>query len=163
MMLKLAYITFMLVITTSSLFGQTSFASATATIVTPVGAEISGDINFKYFSGEVSNAAVTPNIDRRNSSGGVKIIANENRSTSLNIIGGSFAYDITIQTEPVVLKTRSGSEIIHANLFKGISMPKIGGNKDIINLPVNASFTNQLSNVPEGSYASTFIITVNFN
>ena len=70
--------------------------------------------------------------------------------------------DVTIQTEPIILKRKTGSETMKVNLFTGLHLVKNVQNNDIVNLPVSASLAVEASQTP-GMYASSFSITVNFN
>lgn len=162
-MIKLLYITCIFLLTNSNVFGQVAYATASATIVTPVGAEISGDINFGDFSTGSSHGTIAPGSDgMAKSTGGVKLVKDKTGAVSLNVIGGSFAYDVTIQTEPIILKRKTGSETMKVNLFTGLHLVKNVQNNDIVNLPVSASLAVEASQAP-GMYASSFSITVNFN
>jgi len=154
----------MLSLITGTLFGQgTSSATASATIVTSVGAEKSGDINFGHFSTGYTQGTIVVGSDGvRTSTGGVKLVKDETGAVSLNVIGGSFAYDITFQTEPIILKRKTGSETMRVNLFRRLPVVKNVQNNDIVNLPVSAFLAVEASQAP-GMYASHFSITVNFN
>ena len=87
-------------ITTGHLFGQVSHATASATIVTPVGAEISGDINDVNF--------LSKNVKIISDDMNIKNSKSENDHSFLKIIGESFSYYVTVETENVF--KRKGKE-----------------------------------------------------
>ena len=77
-------------LTASHLFGQVSHATASATIVTLVGAEISGEINdVNFFSKKVRTIPAEGNI---------KDNKKENDLSFLKIIGETFSHYVTIET-----------------------------------------------------------------
>ena len=74
----------------ANVFGQTAHATISATITTPVGAEISQDINFEKLSTVKTSSLIKEE---------------QNESLSfLKVIGDSFAYDVTIENDIVLLK-----------------------------------------------------------
>lgn len=80
-------------LTASHLFGQVSHATASATIVTLVGAEISGEINdVNFFSKKVRTIPAEGNI---------KDNKKENDLSFLKIIGETFSHYVTIETGTV--------------------------------------------------------------
>lgn len=152
-MKKLLLIAIILFGITFPMYAQTAGASASATIVNPVGAESTGDIKFGYL----------PNTTQKKSEG---LITNNSYKvsttfSSLKIIGSSFGYDISIQSEPVILKRNYGPEIIKINLSKELPLA-VEGKTDEVNVPVKAILASNFS-IKEGNYSSSFRITVNFN
>ncbi|MDB5222616.1 MAG: hypothetical protein JWN83_1283 [Chitinophagaceae bacterium] len=160
MLTKFFYITCIFFLSKSNAFAQVAYATASATIVTPVGAEVTGDINFDDLSMVSSRNRIAGNDSTRKLTGGVNLAKDATAGISLNIIGGSFAYDITLQTDPVILKRQTGNETMRVNVFRGL--PVTGQNNDIINLPLHTSIAAQAFQAP-GIYTSSFNITVNFN
>ena len=97
MMFKLIYISLVLLVINSNVFGQTSSASASATIVTPVGAELSGDIN---------NADLFSKNQGTSSSSNNNDIENKKQVSFLKIIGDTFAHQVTVEND--IILTREG-------------------------------------------------------
>ena len=86
-MIKLVYTTVILFLINSNVFAQTAHATISATITTPVGMEISNDINLNNFS-QVNKIT----------SGSDAIISNQGKIISLiNIIGESFSHNVTVE------------------------------------------------------------------
>lgn len=96
MMTKLFYTGCIFLLIHANVYGQTAHATVTATITTPVGAEISNDINLENFS--TGKAASVNN----------KLIKEGQNEPLpfLKVIGDSFAYDITIENDIVLLKRK---------------------------------------------------------
>jgi hypothetical protein len=165
--MKPYFIIFMLSLITGTLFGQgTSSATASATIVTSVGAEKSGDINFGHFSTGYTQGTIVVGSDGvRTSTGGVKLSTNENGAiTFINIIGSSFVYDITVQTDPVIINRIAGTESMKVNLFRMPPVTKNVPDTDNTSFPIGASLT--VGAFQTGGYYTSklpFSITVNFN
>lgn len=76
--------------------GQTAHATVTATITTPVGAEISGDIRLEKFPAKgksiIKGHTVKP--------------VNDEQLSFLKVIGESFVHTITIENDTVLLKRK---------------------------------------------------------
>jgi hypothetical protein len=87
-MIRLLYITLILLVTNCDVYAQTAYANITAIITTPVGMEISSEINSSDFS--VINNEV-PGSDSN-------INANRKVKPSLvNIIGKTFSHTVTVE------------------------------------------------------------------
>ena len=92
-------------ITTSHLCGQVSHATASATIVTPVGAEISGEINdVNFSSNNVRARSAGENIKDSNPDSN----RDEKDLSFLKIIGETFSHHVTVETGNVF--KRKGNE-----------------------------------------------------
>jgi hypothetical protein len=144
-------------------WGQgTVLTTASATIVTPVGAENSGYIDFGHFtSGNTKGTIVVGSNGVRTSSGGISLSANENGAiSSINIIGGSFVYDVTVQNEPVTIEANKGECNMKVILFK---MPVINNDAGDITYPIGASITVNAFQTPGQKSKLPFNVTVNFN
>lgn len=144
-------ITIILLSSCCNLFAQTATTYASATIVNSVGAETSGAINFSYNIKKVVNKSTSTIIDYS-----YKVCT---PASSLSIIGSSIADDVSIQSEPILLRNKNGLNTITVNVSKGLT-EGISYNTDKVNIPVNASLA---SNFTAGNYTSSFKITVNFN
>src|SRR5688572_29687179 len=86
-MVKFFYIAFIVILIQESASGQVAHATISATITTPVGAEISGDISFEKFTS--SNKSTKKGVEAESSE---KILP-------IRIIGESFAHTVTIENE----------------------------------------------------------------
>mgnify|MGYP000147275419 CR=1 FL=1 len=160
-MTRLLFILCVLFIT-GNLFGQSvsSSAFASATILSPVGAEKTSDIIFEGFSTVASQGTIISGADGiQKSSGGIKFSTDKSGAiASLNIIGGSSEYNITVQSDPIILNNNAGKKIL-AKLFT-LSSYKIQPNN--LNLMIGASITVDAFQ-KQGSYTSPFAVTINFN
>lgn len=98
MMAKLFYIGCIFLLIQNNVFGQVAHATITVTISTPVGAEISNSINFENFY-KIRTTSVNNNL-----------IQQEQNETQpfLKVIGESFAYNVTIENDLVLLKRKKG-------------------------------------------------------
>lgn len=86
-MIRLCYITIILLITNCDVFAQTANANITATISTPVGMEVSKEIN----STDISVMNILPAAD-------YNTIANKKlRLPLVNIIGKNFSHTVTLE------------------------------------------------------------------
>lgn len=102
MMFKLFYIACILLIINSRLYGQTSTASVTASLVTPVGAEISGDINYADFFNK-GLSTETPDAQ-------IQGIEKGKHLSFLKIIGEVFSHHVTVETD-IILKRKRENEV----------------------------------------------------
>ena len=100
MMTKLFYIACFFILIQDNVSGQVAHATISATITTPVGAEISGDISLETFPVKMSSTKTNENI--------TKAVNNETRSF-LKVIGESFAHTITLENDMVLLKRKKDS------------------------------------------------------
>ena len=92
-MVKLFYIGCIFLFIQNNVLGQTARATITAAITTPVGAEISNDINYETLS-KIKTASVNDLL--------IKQGQNETMPF-LKVIGDSFAYAVTVEDD-VLLK-----------------------------------------------------------
>lgn len=111
MMIKLFYIGCIFLFIQNNVLGQTAHATVTATITTPVGAEISNDINFET----ISKIKTTPANENLINQG-----QNENMPF-LKVIGDSFAYNVTIEND-VLLKQKIYPSTQKNNSFLSITV-----------------------------------------
>jgi hypothetical protein len=94
-MVKFFHIAFILILIQNNVSGQqVAHATITATITTPVGAEISNDISFEKFAKMTSTKK------------GVITAENNEMKNSVKVIGESFAYNVTIQNDNQPLKRK---------------------------------------------------------
>ena len=99
MMTKLFYIGCIILFIQNTVCGQTAHATVTATITTPVGAEISNDINFEKFS-KINKTQVSDN----------RLASAQNETPPfLKIIGDTFVHDVTIENDTVQIKRKKDS------------------------------------------------------
>jgi hypothetical protein len=146
----------------TSLAQVTSSVTASANIVTSVGAENSGEMDFRHFGENNTYGSIPIGIEGvRTINGGSKFPSNEiGAITFINIIGSSFTYDITIQNDPSVMIQKTSMKL---NVFK---MPGInnGKNTDDTVYPIGASITVGASKFGESYIAKLpFSVTINFN
>lgn len=146
-------IIFILSLLTVSVFGQnSSSATASATIVTSVGAESNGNIDFSNINAGIYN----------NTSAGIKLSSVENSAiTSINIIGGSFVYDVTVQNDPIAIGTGKNNCKMKVNLFKMSAVNNSETDKTVLSIGALLSVDES---IVEG-FRSTlpFTVTINFN
>lgn len=156
--MKYCYIVLLFVCLPVKIFAQGSAnATIAATIVNSVGAEKSGDVNFSYFSEETSaNFAGQISSDSK-SPGVIKVQTNDNTSTtSINIIGSEYVYDISLQGQPVIFYHKDG--LMKVDLYKKATVHTT----ELTSFPIGALLTVSDFKNP-GLYTSTFNVTVNFN
>lgn len=110
------------ILTSANLFGQTSHATASATIVTPVGAEISGEINdVNFFSKNVRTRSSDVNIKNSNPDSN----RDEEDLSFLTIIGEIFSHHVTVETLDIFKGKKETEEILTARkheLFVSITV-----------------------------------------
>lgn len=102
--MKLFYTTCMFLFIATKMFGQVSHATTSATIVTPVGAELSADINEtkKINTNAITNPA---DITSKNNQ-------KENDVSYLKIIGDIFSHYTTVENDDVILIKKESEEIL---------------------------------------------------
>lgn len=98
-MTKLFYTGFIFLLIQNNVFGQVAHATITATITTPVGAEISGDMNFERIAGS-RTTSLKDNLIQQRPNGSIPF---------LKVIGDTFAYAVTIE-DNVPLKGKEDKE-----------------------------------------------------
>lgn len=96
-MARFFYIACTFILIQNNLSGQVAHGTISATITTPVGAEISGDINFEEFAVKMKSI-----IKKRN----VINPENDDMPSPVRVIGESFAYNVTIENDTVLLKRK---------------------------------------------------------
>ena len=161
-MAKSGHIIFLLFFLNANLFAQgNSTANASATIITSVGAEKLSDINFGEFSAGDYNSIITLGENgSQQLKGGIKIFSDRISSlASFTIIGSSSQYNITMQSNPFILRNNEGSMGIYANVF---TLPSKNLQPDNSNLLIGATISVDAFQ-PKGKYSSPFAVTINFD
>ena len=100
MMARFFYITCIFILIQNNVFGQVAHGTITATITTPVGAEISGDVSFEKFA--LKMKSITKNRNVANPE-------NNETISPVKVIGETFAYNVTIEKD-VLLKRKKDSK-----------------------------------------------------
>jgi len=115
-MIKLFYIGCISLFIHTNVFGQTAHANITATITTPVGTEISNDIDTETLS-KIRTTQVNDNLIQQGQ--------NENMPF-LKVIGDTFAYGVTVE-DNVLLKRKEDKE----------TFPSTQKNESFLSITVN--------------------------
>lgn len=98
MMVKLFYIACFFILIQNNVLGQIAQATISATITTPVGAEISGDISLEELQVKIRSTKTNERITEQ---------ANNEKLSPIKVIGESFAYNVSIENETVLIKSRT--------------------------------------------------------
>lgn len=163
-MTRLTLITIILLVPCTAIFAQApATATASATIIST---EESGN-NFGDFSTDPRAGAIVLSYDgTRSIKAGVKLRDTDEivEVASFNILGSSYAYSTTIQSDAIILTRNAGTETIRVSSFTmkfpGKSKPNTVNESLVISAKLNiAAFQapgNYLSNAP-------FDLIVNFN
>jgi hypothetical protein len=95
-MIKVFYITCIFLFAAGHTFGQASHATISATIVTPVGAEFSGDIDLNKNTGKQADG----NIDKAQA------------TSFFKIIGDVFSHSTTVEKQYEILKRKENEALL---------------------------------------------------
>ena len=88
-------------LTTGNLFGQVSHATISATIVTPVGAEISDEIIYERIPAKTKTTLPSDNV----------VLPEKNDPNSfLKVIGNTFSHHITVEKNYCFLKRKTDND-----------------------------------------------------
>ncbi|MCW3120245.1 MAG: hypothetical protein JWM28_4327 [Chitinophagaceae bacterium] len=153
--------------TTISHAQSTANATASATIVTPIGITKTTDMSFGNIAvGASGGTVVLDTAGVRTPTGGVTLPATTGTVASavFAVTGsGTYTYTITLPTSDVTLTRASGSETMVANAF--ISNPSGTGQlvSGAQNIAVGATLTVAAGQVAGIYTSSAFPVTVNYN
>lgn len=174
--MKISKLTLIMIIFMSFLIFSTSFAqvttsaTATATVVTPIGITKTVDMNFGNLAVSTSAGTVvlTP-AGARSITGGVTLTATTGTvaAASFDVTGeGNYTYSITLPSSDYTLTRVTGSETMTVNTF--VSTPTVAAGGTLTagsqTLTVGATLNVSGSQVA-GTYtnATGFDVTVNYN
>lgn len=167
---KIAVIAIIFLTFTTSFAQVTASATATATVVTPIGITKTVDMNFGNLavSASAGTVVLTP-AGARSVTGGVNLTADPGTvaAASFDVTGESnFTYSITLPSTDYTLTRVAGSETMTVNTF--VSTPTVGTGGTLTagsqTLTVGATLNVSGSQVA-GTYtnATGFDVTVNYN
>ncbi|HUS02028.1 MAG TPA: hypothetical protein VMY77_09890 [Chitinophagaceae bacterium] len=91
----------MFLFTAGNSFGQVSHANISATVTTPVGAELSGDINGEKLAD--NNLITTYSVTAKDLKKAINL-------TFLKIIGEEFSHNTTVEKDQIILKRKENEE-----------------------------------------------------
>ncbi|MCW3116924.1 MAG: YapH protein [Chitinophagaceae bacterium] len=153
--------------TAASYAQSTANATATATIVTPIGITKTTDMSFGNIAvGSAGGTVILDTAGARTITGGVTLPATTGTVAAavFAVTGsGTYTYTITLPTTDVTLTRASGTETMIANTFT--SNPSGTGTlvAGAQNVAVGATLTIAGSQVAGVYTSSTFPVTVNYN
>ncbi|HKZ68286.1 MAG TPA: DUF4402 domain-containing protein [Chitinophagaceae bacterium] len=156
----------MLLISGTKLFGQSSAtASVSATIITPVGAKKSADLNFGNFATGSQPGTIELNSSGiRISFGGVKLLETNGNAdiASFIVMGSNSEYAVTLPSTSIILLRKGGTETMTVGSFRITASAKDYLNASTQTFSIGATLNAGISQ-PTGDYVPPMPLTVIVN
>jgi hypothetical protein len=158
------YFLILMCLGTSSAFSQSKAgASASATIVSPVGAELTSDVPQGYSTVKTKSRIINASSGKQQATTKLSAEHTITSVASIKIIGSTNVYDVSVQNNAVILRN-ADNETIAATVSSGKPYSAEGGVIADKNITISAAIDIKASQA-KGYYASAapYAVTINYN